>query len=252
MQAGVAAILNPGVDLESSREAVALAESVRIVYAAVGVHPNEARDWQATQVQELRLLAKSSKVAAIGEIGLDYYREEAPQANQRSAFEQQLALAAEVGLPVVIHVRDRDLAARPALNELLHMLRDWVQGLRSIRSPLAERPGVLHSYSGDLRAAWQAIELGFLIGITGPVTFPKAGELQHIVRELPFERLLVETDAPFLAPQARRGQRNEPAFVRFVLEAVARLRDVPFEAAAQITTENSERLFRWKVQPQVH
>lgn len=252
IKAGVAAILNPAVDLESSRQAVALAESVPLVYAAVGVHPNDAQDWQAGQVQELRSLAKGSKVTAIGEIGLDYYHERTPHSVQRTAFEQQLALAAEVGLPAVIHVRDGEVTTRPAMNELLHMLRDWVQGLRSARSPLAERPGVIHSFSGGLQAAWQAVELGFFIGITGPVTFPKAFELQRIVRELPLEKMLIETDAPFLAPQARRGQRNEPAYVCFVLEAIARLREMPFEAAAQITTENSERLFRWKVLPPVH
>jgi TatD DNase family protein len=244
-EAGVGRILNPGIDLPSSRNAVHLAQAVPEVYAAVGIHPNEALTWQAGTPADLQELVAQSRageaapvVVAIGEIGLDYYRDRAPRQLQHQVFQAQLDLAAELGLPVVIHNRE-------ATADLLSILADWQAYLASTGSPLADRPGVLHSFSGDARAASQAIELNFYIGITGPVTFKKASALQEIVAGLPESPLLLETDAPFLAPHPFRGKRNEPAWVRQVAGKIAELRNLTYPELARQTSANAERLFRW-------
>jgi TatD DNase family protein len=184
-------------------------------------------------------------VAAIGEIGLDYYRDRAPAAVQRRVFAAQLDLAAERSLPVVIHIRSASPSDRQASEDVLSMLGEWVGELKCQESPLAQRPGVLHSFSEDVRLARRAVDLGFYLGITGPVTFRKADELRQVVAEMPLERLLVETDAPFLTPHPHRGERNEPAYVRFVTEKIAQIKNLAFEAAAEITTANANQLFHW-------
>jgi TatD DNase family protein len=243
-EAGVLHILAPGIDLPTSRQAVALAE------ATADVFPNDARTWDKDSVPALRELAGPAKVVAIGEIGLDYYRDRAPRGLQREVFRTQLDLAAELELPVVVHTRDGSTSEAvvdpAATREALEILGNWVSGLRERRSPLAGRPGVLHSFPGDESLARQGIELGFLIGITGPVTFKNAAALQHLVAALPLESLLIETDAPFLTPQPHRGQRNEPAYVRFVAEKIAQIQGRSLPATAEITTSNAERLFRWQ------
>lgn len=240
-------ILNPGIDMASSREALALSDTYPELYAAVGVHPNSALTWDKNTLGELRELAMHPKVVAIGEIGLDYYRDRAPRDVQLRAFELQLGLAAEIDLPVVIHLRNRSVEDRRAALDVLDLLTTWHAALDSSHSTLAERPGVLHSYSDSLEAAKQAVQLNFWIGITGPVTFKKAEELRKIVKALPLERLLVETDAPFLTPHPYRGKRNEPAYVRFVTEKIAQVRELPNKTVADITTENAKRLFHWQV-----
>jgi TatD DNase family protein len=243
---GVARILNPAIDLETSRAAVALAEQYPAVYAAVGVHPNDSTGWQATWLDELRALARHPKVVAIGEIGLDDYWDAAPFDHQQRVFQQQLDLAAELGLPVVVHVRDKQPPGGPAIENVIAMLTDWQNGLELGGSPLAQRPGVLHSFSGDLAAAQRAVAAHFLIGITGPVTFKKADTLREVVAGLPAEVLLIETDAPFLTPHPYRGQRNEPAYVRFVAEKIAAVRQIELQTLAPILSANSERLFHWQ------
>lgn len=237
-EAGVDRILNPGVDLDSSRAAVDLAESRSQVYAAVGVHPNEANSWGEDALLHLRQLARSPRVVAIGEIGLDYYRDRAPRELQRRAFQEQLALATELELPVIVHNRQ-------ATVDILNILSAWQAGLVAAGAPLAAKPGVLHSFSGDLEAALQAIDLNFFIGITGPVTFRNAPDLQNVVAELSLDHLLVETDAPFLAPHPYRGKRNEPAYVRLVADKIAELHAESFETVSQSTSTNAERLFTW-------
>ncbi len=158
---------------------------------------------------------------------------------------EQLDLAAELGLPVVIHLRERgDAPDGPCVADLLKRLEDWVAGLRSGNDPLAERPGVLHSFSGSLKTAQQAIRLGFYIGVTGPVTYRK--DRQELIAALPLERLLIETDAPFLAPAPHRGKRNEPAFVALIADKIATLHHISLETAAEATTSNALRLFNWK------
>jgi TatD DNase family protein len=237
-EAGVNRILNPGINLESSRKAIELAESQPEVYTAVGVHPNDALGWQEDTLASLRLLAGNAKVVAIGEIGLDYYRDRAPRDLQRQIFREQLSLAAELGLPVIIHNRD-------ATGDLLEILADWYSSLLASDSLLAGRPGVLHSYSEGVEPARDAMAMNFFIGFTGPVTFRKAPELQRVAEAIPVERVLVETDAPFLAPHPYRGKRNEPAFVRLVAAKIAELHNISYDSIVSHTTANASRLFQW-------
>jgi TatD DNase family protein len=244
-EAEVERILNPGVDLVTSQAAVKLAESHPEVFAAVGVHPNDALTWDNNTPDQLMELAKHPKVVAIGEIGLDYYRNQAPHDIQKWVFRQQLTLAAEVGLPVVIHMRNTNLQDREATVDVLHILSEWRSELAKVGSPLEDYPGVLHSFSDDEEAARQAIQMNFRIGITGPVTFRNAQVLQHVAGSLPLDRLLIETDAPFLTPHPYRGQRNEPAYVRFVAEKIGQIRSLSYDVVAKATSTNAKRLFNW-------
>ena len=223
-KAGLVAIVNIGTDLASSRATVKLAEKHDFIYATVGVHPHDAKTVTSAVLDELRTLARHPKVVAIGEIGLDYYRDLSPRDVQRRAFAEQLALAAELRLPVVIHSRE-------AHADVLAALRGW------------EGTGVLHSYSAGPELVEEVLELGFSIGISGPVTFPKANRLREVAAAVPLERLLVETDCPYLTPVPYRGRRNEPAYVQHVVETVARARKMPAEAVAQATAGNACRLF---------
>lgn len=223
-EAGLVAILNVGTDLASSRAAVALAEKQDFIYAAVGFHPHDAKHVNARVLDQLRVLTRYPKVVAIGEIGLDYYRDRSPRPTQRQAFADQLALAAELELPVIVHSRE-------AHDDVMEQLRGW------------KGSGVLHSYSGGPERLEEVLELGFYVSISGPVTFPRADRLRKVAEIVPLERLLVETDCPFLTPVPRRGRRNEPALVRHVVEAVARARDVPAETVAQATADNLTHLF---------
>lgn len=227
-RAGLVAIVNPGTSVETSRAAVTLAETCPMVYAAVGIHPHDAKTFTRSTAAELRQLASHPKVIAIGEIGLDYFRDYSPRDAQRRAFAAQLELAGELGLPVIIHNRD-------ATEETVAILEDWVQGG-------IDRRGVLHSYSAGTAWLEQVLELGFYIGISGPVTFAKATTLHRVVQQTPLERLLVETDAPFLTPEPYRGRRNEPAFVQYVARKVAALKGLPLEQVAEQTTRNLGRL----------
>jgi TatD DNase family protein len=244
--AGVRGILDPAIDLETSQKILELTANYDMVYAALGVHPNSATTWTAGALETLRRMAGQPKVLAIGEIGLDYYRDRAPHELQRTVFESQLALAAELDLPVIIHTRNASPADTRATLDALAILRDWRDGLAATNSPLQERPGVLHSYSGDTQSARQAVELGFYIGITGPVTFRNAPELQKTVAELPIQRLLIETDAPFLTPHPHRGKRNEPAYIGLVADKIAVIHNMEAEAVRQTTASNAERLFNWR------
>jgi len=237
-ESGITHIVNPGVDLPSSRSAVKLAQQHECIYAAVGFHPHEAKALDASALEELRRLAASPKVVAIGEIGLDYYRDLSPRDVQRRAFETQLELAAELGLPVIIHDRD-------AHQDVLTILRDWCKSLDAQRPKLDGRVGVMHSFSGDTRLAEQVLALGFSVGISGPVTYSNADRLRETVRAIPWERLLIETDAPYLTPHPHRGQRNEPAYVRWVAQAMADIQGLPLEAVASRTSANARALFEW-------
>jgi TatD DNase family protein len=238
---GIERILIPGIDIETSREAIRLAEAHPQLYAAVGVHPNDASTWKNDTLAALRELAQHPKTAAVGEIGLDYYRDHAPRPLQQAIFAEQLGLAAELGLPVVIH-------NRASLEDVWSALSTWRDGLLQNGSPLAARPGVLHSFDGDLLSARAAIEKGFFIGISGPVTFQNARDRQEIVKALPLDHLLIETDAPYLTPHPLRGQwPNEPANVAFVAEKIAGLHEQTVETIAQATWENAIKLFNWGV-----
>jgi TatD DNase family protein len=223
-EAGLVAILNVGADLPSSRAAVGLADTYDFIYAAVGVHPHDAVTVTPAVLDELRTLARHLKVVAIGEIGLDYYRDLSPRPVQRRAFADQLALAAELDLPVAVHSRE-------AHDDVLAALRGWTGS------------GVLHSYSAGPGRLEEVLGLGFSIGISGPVTFRKADQLRAVAAAVPLERLLVETDCPYLTPVPYRGKRNEPAYVRYVVEAVARARGAPAEVVAHATAANAHSLF---------
>lgn len=236
VDAGVTQMLTIGVDLPSSRAAVALAGRYAGVYAAVGVHPNDCAEFDDATLAAVRALAAAPRVVAIGEIGLDYYWKKTAPGQQARALRAQLALAAELGLPVVIHNRE-------ATEDALALLAEWVAGLRAAGHPLAARPGVLHSFSADWPAAERALDLGFYLGVSGPVTYKKADTLRAVAAAAPAERLLIETDAPFLTPHPHRGERNEPAYVRFVAQGVAAARGEPVEQAARRTGENAQRLF---------
>jgi TatD DNase family protein len=237
-EAGIIRILNPGINLKSSENALKLADQYPEVYAAVGVHPNDGSSWEAGTISKLRELAAHSKVIAIGEIGLDFYRDRTPRDLQKIMFQEQLDLAAELDLPVVIHTRD-------SIDEVLNILAVWCEGLAESQSKVLERPGVLHSFSGDLEEAGQATGLKFLVGITGPVTFRNAKELQDLVIRLPLQDILIETDAPFLTPHPYRGKRNEPARVKLVAEKIAGLHQEAYNTVTNFTTANAARLFQW-------
>ncbi len=231
VEAGVHQMITIGINVETSRRAVALAERYEAVYAAVGVHPNEAHTWTPEVDAELRALAAHPKVVAIGEIGLDYHWERVPPEHQHLVFRAQLRLAADVGLPVVIHDRE-------AHDDVVRVVQEWVS-----EAGVGTRTGVFHCFSGDREMAGRVLDLGFYVGVDGPVTFKNARRLHALVAELPLDRLLVETDAPFLTPHPYRGRRNEPAHVRLVAQRVAELRGVSVEEVARATSHNARRLF---------
>ncbi len=223
---GISHILTIGCDLESSRESVAIALRHQAVFAAVGVHPHDAATFTSGVRDTLKQLAREEKVVGIGEIGLDYYRDRSPREDQRRAFVQQLELARELDLPVIVHDRD-------AHDDVLAILADAGAGLH----------GVLHCFSGNVEMARRCLELGFTLSIAGPVTYPKNTDLQDVVRSVSIDRLLVETDCPYLAPQTYRGKRNEPAYVRKTAEKIAELKGLSIQDVARITSLNAWRLF---------
>jgi TatD DNase family protein len=231
--AGVNRMLIPAVDGESMERARLLAQAHQDVYMAVGVHPNSAADWSRDEIQKLRALADDSKVVAVGEIGLDYYWDKTPKDVQRRAFEDQLALAMELDLPVIIHNRD-------ASEDVLPILESWV---KTLPDSLRNRPGVLHSFSAPDEYAERALNAGFYLGFTGPITYKNADSLRHIAAQVPLDKILIETDAPFLTPHPHRGERNEPAYVALVADRLAALRNMDTEAFAEQTTRNGQTLF---------
>lgn len=238
--ANVTRIINPAIDVESSRAIIELSKRYSQVFGAVGVHPNSAGLWNASTSVVLSELAHDVRICAVGEIGLDYYWDRTPKKVQREAFCKQLDLAEQAEKPVIVHNRE-------ATADVLAILKDWKAHLVSRGLVLANTPGVLHSFSGNLKDAREAVEMNFMLGITGPVTFKKAIDLQEIVSEVPLEHILIETDAPFLTPNPFRGKRNEPAYVIHVAEKIAVLRDISVDVVARSTSRNAERLFGWRV-----
>jgi TatD DNase family protein len=249
---GVTTAIVPGSTLEDSHSAIALAEryatprcaGARCVgapcalYAAVGIHPTETDSLTPATLTELRELAQHPRVVAIGEIGLDYYWPRihdrgwpcAEPAQQRAALEAQLTLAAELSLPVILHNRD-------AHADILDMLHAWMRDH-------PERSGTLHAYAGGPALLQEALALNLCIGMDGPVTFKKATDLHEVARQVPLERLLLETDAPYLTPHPYRGRRNEPSYVVYVAERIAALKGLAVEIIAAATTANAQRLFQ--------
>jgi TatD DNase family protein len=239
-KAGVERILNVGTSVRKSEEAAEIADMFPIVYAAVGIHPHDAEvtvDVESA-VEKIRELAAQDKVVAIGEIGLDFF---VPQGEDRKVdkvkqtelFEAQLALAAELGKPVIVHTRDAE-------EETLSILKNFKLKIKN-----SDRIGVIHCYTSGSEFAKKLLNLGFSIGFTGFVTFeqPKFDHIREAVKVVPMERLLIETDAPFLAPEPYRGKTNEPAFVAEVAKKIADLKDLTAEEVAEKTFSNAEKLF---------
>jgi len=233
-QGGIRAIINVGLDAESSRASLEMTKQYDDVFSTVGFHPHEASKMKDGDLKTLAELAQDDRVVAVGEIGLDFYRNLSARKSQEQAFKKQLDLAVELGLPVVVHCRN-------AHREVYKILSGWV---KSTLSAGRLRRGVIHCFSGDIELAQRYIEIGFYISLAGSVTYPSAGELVQVAREIPLDRLLLETDAPFLAPQAYRGKRNEPAYVALIAEKVAQVREVPREKVAEEAAKNTISLFR--------
>ena len=235
--AGITFIINPGINLPSSALAIKLAENYPgKIYAAIGFHPNYGIEWDDNSRAALYTLAKNKGVVAIGEIGLDYYREYTPHPLQQEVFCTQLQLAQELELPVLIHNRDAD-------EDLTPILKDWYLALPT-DSKLKAYPGVLHSFSSTLSIGRQIMEMNFMIGITGPVTFKNANARKALIAALPVERMLLETDAPYLTPHPHRGKRNLPEYIPLIAAEVARLHQRDIEEIGAITTQNAKLLFR--------
>ncbi|OGB74789.1 hypothetical protein A2810_00550 [candidate division Kazan bacterium RIFCSPHIGHO2_01_FULL_49_10] len=230
--AGAVALINIGVDLPTSQSSVALASRYRPIYAAVGIHPHDARTLSSETAEKLRRLGRDAKVVAIGEIGLDYYRNLSTQTVQRQAFIDQLDLARELNKPIIIHCRDAYSDALNILDE--HYLPQLGDRL----------PGVVHSFSAGVRYAQEFLKRGFYIGINGMITYPGSTQLAEAVKIIPMDRILIETDAPFLAPQAHRGKRNEPLYVLEVAQEIAKIKDLSVAEVCQISTDNARQLFR--------
>jgi TatD DNase family protein len=226
-RAGVVRIVTIGIDIESSRRAIALAQGHEQVYATVGLHPHGARPLDEAALAELKRLGSQKRVVAIGEVGLDYYRDRQPRPVQRECFSQQLELACEIGLPVVFHIRD-------AHEDFFSIVEKFSERLAG---------GILHCFSADWTVARRCLELGFFLSIPGTVTYAKAQAQQVVARKAPLERLLVETDAPYLAPVPFRGKENEPSYVIYTVQKIAQLRDCPYEEVARKTSENAVLAF---------
>lgn len=221
-------IISLGYDLKTSYAALNLAERYDFLYTAVGVHPHCAKSVPLDYRERLKELASREKVVAVGEIGLDYYRDLSPRKKQQEIFREQLRLAQEVRLPVIIHDRD-------AHQDVLNIIKEEAGGRYG---------GVIHCFSGDWEMAAECMELGFYISIAGPVTFKNSETLQDVARKLPLDRILVETDSPFLSPVPFRGRRNEPVYVKLTVEKIAALRGMRWEDVAQATFENTRRVFK--------
>jgi TatD DNase family protein len=225
-----------------------LAESNPSVYAAVGFHPTDLEEFTEKAFEQVKELARHPKVVAIGEIGIDYYwvKENDKREFQHEILKRHLNLAEETNKPVVIHMREEEDAwFGRASTDLLDILTHWHDHLRSQDHPLADKPGVLHSFNGNLETAQKALALNFYLGVSGPVTYKNADEKRDIVRQLPLDKLLIETDSPFLTPVPQRGKRNEPAFVHHIADKIAEIHSKSPAEIAAITTANAARLFAW-------
>ena len=224
---GVGLVMNPGCSLESSRNAVKLAEEYDYIYAAVGSHPDVADEVNDEVLEEYRKLCKlNNKVKAIGEIGLDYHYEDIPRELQKKAFRTQMALAAELDLPAIVHERDAH-----------------EDGMAIVKA-FPQVTGVFHCYSGSAEMARQLVELGWYIGFTGVLTFKNARKAVEVAASIPLERIVLETDCPYMAPEPFRGKRNDPGKLYRMAEKLAEIRGLSVEEIHRITVENGKRLYR--------
>lgn len=227
--AGIEAIVTIGCDLATSQTAVSLAHAHPNIFATIGVHPHEAKEIGEGWYESFRSLAQHPKVVAYGEIGLDYHYDHSPREIQRQRFREQIHLARELALPLVIHTRE-------AQEDTVMILRE--EGAVDVG-------GVFHCFSGDMWLAKDALDLGFYLSFSGVLTFKNATMLRDIAKTVPLDRLMVETDCPYLAPVPYRGKRNEPAYVQYVAETLAEIRgNGSVESVARATVENTKRVFR--------
>jgi TatD DNase family protein len=239
-EAGVDAFITIGCDLATSRAAVELADRYPFIYASIGVHPHEVRHIEDGWYDEFRRLARHPKVVAFGEIGLDYHYNHSPPTLQRQRFREQILLARELKLPVVIHTRE-------AQEDTIAILKEELA---------ADVGGVFHCFTGDAWLAKDGLDLGFHLSFSGVVTFQNATMLREIVKTVPMDRLLIETDCPYLTPAPHRGKRNEPAYVRLVAETIASVKSaaspVSVDEIGRLTSANARRLFKLPVEASTH
>ena len=224
-QKGVDLVVDPGSNLTSSKKALSIAESHDFVFAAVGIHPHDAKEWDENSENELRLMANHKKVVAIGEIGLDYHYDFSPRDIQRDVFRRQLELARSLKMPVIVHERE-------ACEDCLSIIKDFRDVL-----------GVVHCFSGSLETAKIIVDMGWYISFTGAVTFKNARKAPEVAAWLPKDRLMIETDSPYMAPVPVRGTRNDSSNLTYIAEKIASLRGVTSEEIARITMENGRRFF---------
>ncbi|MDO9211614.1 MAG: TatD family nuclease-associated radical SAM protein [Deltaproteobacteria bacterium] len=227
VEAGVRHIITVATTIPDIHKALEIGQKNESIFVSIGIHPHEAQDIRAGDYDQLRALAREKKVVAFGEIGLDFYRNHSPRAIQLTRFRELLRLGKDLGLPIILHDRE-------AHDEILNVLMEEGDGLWK---------GVFHCFSGDVPLAKKVIQMGFFISIPGTVTFSKATTQQEVVRCIPLEKILLETDCPYLAPEPYRGKRNEPAFIRNTAEKVASLKSLSFEDVCRITSLNARALF---------
>jgi len=228
LQAGVSTIVTIGIDIDTSRNAARIAGSYDRVYASAGIHPHASFSMDAGDLRELEIIAANHRVVAIGEIGLDYFRDRQPRPIQKECMKRQIEMAVKIAKPVIFHIRD-------AWEDFFQIVPEFASSLP---------PSVMHCFSGDWRIARRCLDMGFYLSIPGVVTFPKAELLQDVAKRAPLDRLLVETDAPFLAPVPYRGKTNEPAYLLYTAEKIAECRKEPFEKVAAHTTKNARTVFK--------
>lgn len=225
---GIGRVINVGADMPSSRASIALAEKYSYIYAAVGVHPHDTDHMTERDLEELYKLTEHKKVLAVGEIGLDYYYDADFKDKQQLWFKRQLEMAADVKLPIIVHSRDA------------------AQDTFDIISASRVRNGVIHAYSGSVEMAFDYIEMGFYLGIGGVVTFKNAKKLVEVVREVPMERIVVETDSPYLSPEPVRGTCNNSQNLRYIIDKIAQIKQIEPKIVEETARKNSERLFDMK------
>jgi len=225
IDSGVGRVVNIGADMESSKMSIQLAEKYDFIYAAVGVHPHDAENMTDDDLLTIEKWAAHPKVVAIGEIGLDYFYDNSPREKQRYWFEKQLFLAEKLDKPVIIHDRD-------AHGDTLEILGK------------SKAKGIVHCFSGSVEMAKQIVDMGFYISFAGPLTYKNSRHAVEVARVMPIDKILIETDCPYLSPDGHRGQRNDSSLVRLVCEKLAEIRGISFEEAAKITYQNAERVYR--------
>ncbi|WP_129409620.1 TatD family hydrolase [Marinitoga lauensis] len=220
-------VIEIGINVENSFENIELANKFEKIYCSVGIHPNDSANLTNKDFDTIKILAQNKKVVAIGEIGLDYYREYTTKKEQFNSLSKQIQIAQEVKLPLILHIRE-------AYNDAFEIL---------VNEGISDKSGVVHCFSSDWKTAKKFLDLGFYIGIDGPITFKNNHKLVEVVKNTPVEYLLPETDSPFLTPVPFRGKKNNPIYVKYIIEKIAEIKDIPTEHLSEIFLENSKKLF---------